>query len=64
MLKSEELRIQRLAKKNAEKAAREDREESKKKTPRKQEDESIEKEVEASEAHHLFDEMQKRPFVA
>ena len=60
MLKSEELRIQRLAKKNAEKAAREEREEKKKKTTRKQEDESVEKEVEASEAHHLFNEMKIR----
>ena len=64
MLKSEEIRIQRLAKKNAEKAAREDKEESKRKTTRKQEDESVEKDIEANEAHHLFDDMKKRPYVA
>lgn len=60
MLKSEEKRIQQLAKKNAEKAAREERDEIKKKTTRKQEDASVQKEVDANEAHHLFNEMKVR----
>ena len=62
MLKSEIIRLQHLVKKNAEKAAREERNEIKKKTTRKQEDESVNKDVDANEARKLFQEMKVREF--
>ena len=62
MLKSEVLRLQRLAKKNAEKAAREIPADEARKNVKKQEKKSVDSTVDASESLHLFREMKERPF--
>lgn len=63
MLKSELLRIQRLAKQNKEKAARDLAEEEKKRdNPRVQEKKKLRKDDEAADANRLFKEMKERDF--
>lgn len=62
MLKSEMLRLQHLAKKNAEKAAREISAEEAKKNVKKAEKKSVDDTMDASESHKLFKEMKVREF--